>query len=173
MISSAMAAQLSAQINREFYSAYLYLGLSAEAEAMNLRGTAAWFLAKHGEEQVHALKMVRYLLDQGAPVSLAGIDGPPDPADSVLAMFERTLAHERTVTACINDLIDYALGEKDHASNIFLHWFVTEQIEEEATVADILGRLRLFGDRGEGLLMIDNELAVAATSMNKPAAAAA
>lgn len=173
MITSAMAAQLSAQINREFYSAFLYLSLSTEAEAMNLRGTAAWFLAKHGEEQMHARKMVRYLLDQGAQVSLAGIEGPPAPAGSVLGMFERTLAHERSVTASINDLVDHALSEKDHATNIFLHWFVTEQIEEEATVADFLGRLRLFGDRGEGLLMIDNELAAAASTMNQPAAAAA
>lgn len=172
MLSNTMATALSDQINREFYSAYLYLALSTEAENTNLRGTAAWFLAKHDEETLHAMKMVRYLLDQGAGVKLAAIDSPPGPAGSILAMFERTLEHEREVTASINDLVDQALTEKDHATNIFLHWFVTEQIEEEATVNDILGRLRLFGDRGEGLLMIDNELGAAAKAMAQASATA-
>lgn len=171
MISTAMAVQINAQINRELYSAYLYLGLSAEADAANLKGTAAWFMAKHGEEMVHALKMVRYLLDQGATMSLGAIAQPPAGSGQIVEMFERTLAHERSVTGAINDLVDHALGEKDHATNIFLHWFITEQIEEEATVNDILGRLRLFGDKGEGLLMIDNELAAAAKLVGKSAAA--
>ncbi|NCA69454.1 MAG: ferritin [Sphingobacteriia bacterium] len=173
MISTTMATKLSEQINREIYSAYLYLALSTEAEEINLRGTAAWFMAKHGEEMAHALKMVRYQLDQGAEVKLAGIDGPPAKAGSILAMFERTLEHEQSVTASINDLVDHALSEKDHATGIFLHWFVTEQIEEEATVNDILGRLRLFGDKGEGLLMIDNELGAAAKAMAQASASAA
>jgi ferritin len=172
MLSNTMATAISDQINREFYSAYLYLALSTEAENTNLRGTASWFLAKHDEETAHAMKMVRYLLDQGAGVKLAAIDSPPSPAGSILAMFERTLEHEREVTASINGLVDQALTEKDHATNIFLHWFVTEQIEEEATVNDILGRLRLFGDRGEGLLMIDNELGAAAKAMAQASATA-
>jgi len=172
MISTAMAAKISNQINREFYSAYLYLALSTEAETANLRGTAAWFLAKYNEEMAHGLKMVRYLLDQNAKVTHGAIAAPPSQAGSVLAMFERTLEHEQEVTAAINDIVDHALSEKDHATNIVMHWFVTEQIEEEATVNDILGRLRLFGDRGEGLLMIDNELGAAAKTMGQEAAAA-
>ncbi|TCT23724.1 ferritin [Thiobaca trueperi] len=173
MISDIMATQINAQINREFYSAYLYLALSTEAEGMNLRGTGAWFLAKHHEEMMHAMKMVRYLLDQGAEVTLAGVTAPPPKAQTVLAMFERTLEHERSVTAAINDLVDHALSEKDHATSIFLHWFITEQIEEEATVNDILGRLRLFGDSGQGLLMLDNELAATAQTMGQASSAAA
>ncbi|KAA6184819.1 ferritin [Thiohalocapsa marina] len=169
MISKTMAKKLSDQINREFYSAYLYLSFSTEAEGMNLRGAAAWFLAKHGEEMTHAMKMRRYLLDQEAQVELGGIDAPPEKSGTILAMFEQTLEHERSVTAHINDLVDHALGEKDHATDIFLHWFVTEQIEEEATVNDILGRLRLFGDQGQGLLMIDNELATAAQAIQQAA----
>ena len=82
-------------------------------------------------------------------------------------MFEQTLAHEREVTGAINELVDKALHEKDHATNVFLQWFITEQIEEEATVNDILGRLRLFGDKGQGLLMIDNELAELARQMSQ------
>jgi ferritin len=162
MISNDMSARINAQINRELYSAYFYLALAAQAEAMNLKGTAAWFLAKHGEEMAHGLKMYRYLIDQDAAVRLTQVAEPPVVSDGILAMFERTLAHERDVTAAINDMVDHALSEKDHATNVFLQWFVTEQIEEEATVNDIIGRLRLFGDQGQGLLMIDNELATIA-----------
>jgi ferritin len=171
MISDAMRTRMNEQINRELYSAYLYLSLSAHAERVNLKGTAAWFMAKHGEEMAHALKMYRYLLDQDAAVELSSVSAPPASPDGVMAMFEGTLAHEREVTAAIHGLVDQALSEKDHATNIFLQWFVTEQIEEEATVNDIIGRLRLFGDQGQGLLMIDNELGAAAKTMAKTATA--
>jgi ferritin len=85
-------------------------------------------------------------------------------------MVEQTLKHEQFITNCINELMDLAIKEKDHATQIFLQWFVTEQIEEEATVNDIIGRLRLFGDQGQGLLMIDNELAAVAKQMGQTAA---
>jgi ferritin len=170
MISNGTAARISTQINRELYSAYFYLGLSAQAETMSLKGAASWFMAKHNEELAHAMKMYRYVIDQAAPVVLTEIAAPPAEADGVVGMFERTLCHERTVTAAINGLVDHALAEKDHATNIFLQWFVTEQIEEEATLNDILGRLRLFGDQGQGLLMIDNELAALARRMGQAAA---
>jgi ferritin len=173
MISDAMATRINAQINREIYSAYFYLGLSAQAEAANLKGTAAWFLAKHGEEMTHALKMYRYLIDQDAAVRLSAVAAPPGEAEGVLDMFEHILSHEREVTAAINDLVDQALSEKDHATSVFLQWFVTEQIEEEATVNDILGRLRLFGDQGQALLMIDNELAALAKQVSQAAAGSA
>ncbi|ADC62143.1 ferritin [Allochromatium vinosum] len=172
MISQAMAQRLSTQINRELYSAYFYLGLSAQAESMNLRGVAAWFFAKHGEEQTHALKMYRYLIDQGATVAFSDVAAPASVERGVLPMFERTLEHERSVTAAINELVDQALSEKDHATHIFLQWFITEQIEEEATVDDIIGRVRLFGDQGQSLLMIDNELGALAKQMATGAAPA-
>jgi ferritin len=173
MISNDMAAMVGAQINRELYSAYLYLGLSAKTEAMDLKGTAAWFLAKHGEEMTHALKMYRYLIDQDAAVTLTSVPAPEAVAEGVLPIFDHTLEHERKVTRAINDMVDHALREKDHATSIFLQWFVTEQIEEEATVNDIIGRLRRFGDHGHCLLMIDNELAALAGQMAKGAGAAA
>lgn len=165
MISNEMARCINAQINREIYSAYFYLALAAQAESMNLKGTGAWFVAKHGEELSHAMKMYRYLIDQDASVRLTEVAAPPTEGGNLFQMFERTLAHEREVTSAINDMVDHALSEKDHATSIFLQWFVTEQIEEEATVKDILGRLRLFGDQGQALLMIDNELAAIATQM--------
>jgi ferritin len=103
---------------------------------------------------------------------LDAIAAPPAKTAGIMDMFERTLKHERSVTAAINDLVDHAAHEKDHATHIFLQWFVTEQIEEEATVNDILGRLRLFGDQGQGLLMIDNELAAAASRISAGASGA-
>lgn len=167
MISEAMAARINTQVNREMYSAHFYLGLSAQAESQNLKGVAAWFFAKYGEELTHALKMYRYLIDQDAPVQLAAIAQPASVAGGVINLFEQTLAHERTVTAAINEIVDCALTEKDHATHIFYQWFVTEQIEEEATVKDILGRARLFGDQGQALLMIDQELANLAKQMGQ------
>jgi ferritin len=170
MISKDMASSLNTQINREMYSAYFYLGLSAQAETANLRGAAAWFFAKHGEEMAHALKIYRYLVDQDAEISFGEIAAPPAGSEGVMHMFEQTLEHERGVTGFINELVDQSLREKDHATSVFLQWFITEQIEEEATVNDILGRLRLFGDQGQGLLMIDNELAGLARQMGQGAA---
>ena len=137
---------------------------------MNLKGIAAWFMAKQNEELTHGMLMYRYLIDQSATIALSAIAAPPADTEGVLTMFQRTLSHEREVTAAINDLVDQALSEKDHATHIFLHWFVTEQIEEESTLNDILGRLRLFGDQGQGLLMIDNELAALAKQMTQAAA---
>lgn len=173
MISDAMAASLNAQINREFYSAYFYLGLSAQAEAANLTGTAAWFFAKHTEEMAHGHKLYRYLVDQDAAIRFTALDAPPTESEGIIHMLEQTLAHEREVTRAINDLVDQAVSEKDHATSVFLQWYITEQIEEEATVNDILGRLRLFGDQGQGLLMIDNELASVAQRQGQGSAPAA
>jgi ferritin len=169
MISNDMAALIGEQINRELYSANFYLSLSAHADDMDLKGTAAWFLAKNKEETTHALKMFRYLMDQDATLALGAVPAPEGVEDGVLPIFERTLEHERKVTRWINDLVEQALNEKDHATGIFFQWFVTEQIEEEATVKDIIGRLRRFGDHGHSLLMIDNELATLAGKMGKGA----
>ena len=172
MISNAMAQRLNEQVNKEFYSAYFYMSMSAHSESENLRGVAAWFMAKYNEETAHAMKIYRYLHDQGARVVLESVDGPPSEYEDVLDMFEKTLAHEQAVTAAFNDLVDAALSEKDHATNIFLQWFVTEQIEDEATVSDIIARVKLVGKRGEGLFMIDNELAGIAKQMSQTLATA-
>jgi ferritin len=143
------------------------MSMSAHSESENLKGVAAWFMAKYDEEMAHAMKIYRYLHDQGARIELEAVDKPPSRYEGVLDMFEKTLAHERGVTSSFNDLVDTALTEKDHATNIFLQWFVTEQIEEEATVNDIIGRLKLVGERGEGLFMVDNELAGLAKQMSQ------
>jgi ferritin len=167
MIKNQIAEQINKQINREFFSAYLYLGMSVEAENTGFKGMAAWFLAKYREENEHAMKMYRYLLDHGAQVVLASIADPTEKYEGPLDMFEKTLLHEQGVTSSINDLVDAAMTAKDHATYIFLQWFVTEQTEEEATVSDIIAQLKLFGGRGEGLYMIDKEIRAIATSMNQ------
>jgi len=167
MISNAMAQRLNGQINKEFYSAYFYMSMSAHSESENLKGTAAWFMAKYDEEMAHAMKIYRYLHDQGARVELEAVDKPPTDYAGVLDMFEKTLVHEQEVTASFSELVETALAEKDHATSIFLQWFVTEQIEEEATVSNIIGRVKLVGERGEGLFMIDNELAGIAKQMSQ------
>lgn len=168
MIKAAVADALNQQFNKELFSAYFYLGMSAHSEALGLRGGSHWFMAKYMEEQEHAMTIYRYILDQGAEVTLLQVDSPDQNFDGLMDMLEKTLAHEQLVTESINTLMDTALNERDHASQIFLQWFVTEQIEEEATVGDLINRLRLVGGAGEGLFLIDNELEKLASKMNTP-----
>ncbi len=173
MIKEKVAQVLNQQLNSELFSAYFYLGMSAQSEAMGLRGASHWFMAKHAEEQVHAMKIYRYLLDQGAEVMLESIDKPKQGWETLAEMLQRTLEHERLVTASINSMLDVAIEGQDHATQIFLHWFVTEQIEEEATVSDLISRLKLVGGKDEGLYLIDNELEAIAARMNANSSAAA
>lgn len=168
MITQQTATRLNAHLNQEFFSAFFYLSLSAQAQTLGLRGVAAWFMAKHDEELAHAMKLYKYILDQGAEIKLQALDCPPTNSAGVLDMFEMTLAHEQSVTRAINDLVDAALTEKDHATSIFLQWYVTEQIEEESVVGDVIARMRLVGTQGEGLFMIDNEMAQLAAQLATP-----
>ena len=159
MISEKMAEALNTQLNREMYSAYLYMSMSAHSTHIGLKGFANWFMVQYQEEMVHAMKFYDYLNSQGGKVKLLDIEAPPTDFDSPLDMFEKTLAHEQKVTRLIHDLVDLAIAEKDHATNIFLQWFVTEQIEEEGNDNDIIAQLKLMGDEGNALFMIDKELA--------------
>ena len=159
MISEKMAEALNTQLNREMYSAYLYMSMSAHSTHIGLKGFANWFMVQYQEEMVHAMKFYDYLNSQGGKVKLLDIEAPPTDFDSPQDMFEKTLAHEKKVTRLIHDLVDLAIAEKDHATNIFLQWFVTEQIEEEGNDNDIIAQLKLMGDKGNALFMIDKELA--------------
>jgi len=165
MLQDSIARQLNAQINNEFFSAYLYLDMSAKAEQAGFKGMSAWFMGKYFEENQHALKIYHYVLDHGSDIEMSAIDNPGQDYQGPLDMFEQTLAHEQSVTAMINDLVDAAMTARDHATYAFLQWFVTEQTEEEATVNDIIAQLKLVGERGEGLFMIDREIASMATAM--------
>ena len=158
MLSEKMTDALNNQLNKEIYSAYLYMSMSAYSSYSGLKGFANWFMVQYQEEMAHAMKIYEYIDSQGQQVKLLAINQPPTEFESPLDMFGKTLKHERFVTKSINDLVDLAILEKDHATNIFLQWFVTEQIEEEGNDNEIISRLKLAGEDGNGLLMIDKEL---------------
>lgn len=159
MISEKMAAALNKQVNAELYSAYLYLSMSAQWATKNLLGAANWFYVQAQEEMIHALKIYHFLHERGAAVTLTAIDGPPTEWATPLASFEDAYAHEQKVTGLINDLVNLAVEEKDHATQAFLQWFVTEQVEEEASADAVVQRLRMAKDSPGGLFIVDQELA--------------
>jgi ferritin len=158
MLSEKMQNALNSQINAEFYSSYLYLSMSASFESISLGGFSKWMQAQAQEELMHAMKFYHYVNERGGRVTLGVIEAPPMKWDSPLAVFEATHEHEQKVTSLINQLVDLAIEEKDHATNSFLQWFVTEQVEEEATADDIVKKLKLMDDAPGGLFMLDREL---------------
>jgi len=167
MISSEMTKALNGQLNAELYSSYLYLSMSAYASFKGLKGAASWFYVQVKEELFHVQKMYDYIESQGARVILNGIDSPPTDFGSVVELFNAVLAHEQKVTGLINTLMEQAVAEKDHATQTYLQWFITEQTEEEMSCHDIVNRLQLAGETGPGLFMIDTELG--ARVFNPPA----
>jgi len=158
MISKTMTKALNKQLQKELYSAYLYLGMSAWCSENGYAGGANWFMLQHKEEQMHAMKVYNYLLDQGAHIELLGLKASKTDYAGLLSCFEKSLAHEKGMTKSTNDLCDLATKEKDHATYTFMQWFVNEQTEEEASLNDIIKRLKLVGDTNN-IFMIDNQLA--------------
>lgn len=158
MISSAMQDHLLNQLNEEFYSAYLYLSMSAFCSHLEFNGAATWFKLQYEEEHLHATRIYNYLVEQGVQVVLQAIAQPRSDFGSLLEVFQASLQHEQKMTSKLNDLSDHALKEKDHATYNLLQWFVNEQVEEEATLGGIISKLKMVKDDGYGLLMIDNEL---------------
>lgn len=158
MISKKLQDALNEQLNREFYSEYLYLSMVAYCRSIDLNGIANFFHIQCQEEHAHAMKIFNFLLDRDGKVVLSPIDAVPTKYKSVIEVFEKTLDGERYVSRCIDGLLDMATKENDHAVTSFLKWFVDEQVEEEAMATNILGRLKLIGGQGHGLLMIDSEL---------------
>ncbi len=171
MISQKLLDALNEQINREFYSEYLYLSMEAYFLSGNLDGFANFFHVQTLEEHAHGMLLYNFLIDREGIVKLKKIDAPASEFKSAIDVFEKTLEHERFVTKSINELMDLALKENDHAAVSFLKWFVDEQVEEEATDSKILSRLKLINGEGHGMLMIDTELA--ARTFTPPAVTAA
>ncbi len=159
MLSKEMTESLNKHLNAEFYSSYLYLAMSSYASFKGLNGASNWLYIQAQEEILHVRKMYDYIDSHSAHIVLEAIDKPPAEFASLLALFKKVLEHEQLVTSLINKLMTQAVSEADHASEAFLQWFVTEQTEEEKNAADIIDRLKLAGDTGPGLFMIDNELA--------------
>jgi ferritin len=158
MISKKLEKALNDQINAELYSAYLYLSMSAYFEAENLPGFANWMRVQWQEEVKHALKIYDYVNERTGRVVLKSITEPPAKWKSPMDVFEATYKHEQVVTGRINDLVNQAIAEKDHATNAFLQWFVTEQVEEEKSADEIVQKLRCISDAPGGLYMLDKEL---------------
>lgn len=165
MINEKIQEAFNEQVNAELYSAYLYLSMSAHFQSMNLPGFANWMRCQAQEELVHAMKFYTFIHDRGGKVALSVIEGPPTEWESPLDAFEDAYRHEQKVTGMINNLVDIALQERDHAANAFLQWFVTEQVEEEASADAVVQQLKIAGDQGSGLFMIDRELATRVFTM--------
>ncbi|TVM15791.1 ferritin [Oceanidesulfovibrio indonesiensis] len=158
MLSQTMNDALNEQVKWEFFSSFLYLSMSAFCAEQGLSGFASWMRLQADEEHVHAMKIYDFILERGGSVKMHALDAPKTSFASPLDVFEYGFEHEQEVTRRINNLVDLAIQEKDHATNIFLQWFVTEQVEEEDSFSDVLAKLRLVGGQGEGLFMIDKEL---------------
>jgi len=160
MISAKMQKALNTHLNEEFYSSYLYLSMAAYFEAKNLKGFANWMRIQAAEEQMHGMKFFNFILQKGGKVTLAEIGVPKIEWKSISEVFTDTLKHEQKITGLINKLVEVAMLEKDFATNNFLQWFVTEQVEEEANVEEIVQKIEMIGDNKSGLYMLDNELGV-------------
>ncbi len=157
MLKKRLEEELNKQVNAEFYSAYLYLSMSAYLASNNLSGFSNWMKVQFEEEQFHALKLYQYILDRGGNVNLDIIEKPKTEWNGIVDLFEDVLAHEEKVTSLINNLVDVAMEESDHATVNMLQWFVAEQVEEEAGVSEMLDQLKLIDGKGSGLFMLDRE----------------
>ncbi len=159
MLGNKVQEAFNEQLNAEYASSYLYLSMAAYAEAENLKGVAHWFRVQSQEELHHAMKIFEFVVDRGGRVLLTAIEAPATKWKSPLHLFEATLEHEQYVTKRIDKLVDLSIAENDHASHGFLQWFVNEQVEEEATVEEIIAQLKLVEGAPGGLFLLDRELA--------------
>ena len=158
MLIKSIEKDLNQQINAEFHSAYLYLSMSSYCQSIGMAGVANWMKVQYQEELAHATHFFDYVLERGGRVALAPIAEVEVDFRNVQHVFESTLEHEVKVTGLINNLMDIAIQESDHATKNFLQWFVDEQVEEEANVEQILNNLKLINGEGQGLLMMDREM---------------
>jgi ferritin len=158
MINNKMQEAINEQIKAEMDSAHLYLAMSVYCESKNLRGFAHWLKTQYQEETEHTFKLLNYLVERGGIVKLQGIQAPAAEFGTPLQVFEKVLAHEVQITSLVNKLYEVALQEKDYAAQIFLQWFIQEQVEEEGNATAILERLKMIGTSNGSLLYIDKEL---------------
>ncbi len=158
MVSKKMIDALNNHLNEEFYSSYLYLSMATYFEDKNLNGFANWFKLQAQEEWAHGMKFYEFINQTGGKVTLKAIKAPKTSWKSIMDAFKETLNHEKHITGLINKLVGQAMQAKDYATNNFLQWFVNEQVEEEATVEEIINKLEMIGDAKSGLFMLDREL---------------
>ena len=172
MLSQKLHDALNAQVNAELWSAYLYLSMSLDAESKGYKGIANWFHVQFQEEQAHARIFMNYMLSRDAKVELLPIEAVPTTWETPLAMFEKTLEHEKKVTALINNLASIANEDRDFASINRLNWFIDEQVEEEENARDMIQAVAAVIDNKYGLYMLDKELSARTYNVPSPLASA-
>ena len=158
-LNQTIQEALNRHINEEFYASYIYLSMSAHCDSLDLPGFAHWMRIQSQEEYAHAMNLFDFVQDRQGKVTLFPIEQPTVEFGSVLDVMETTLAHEKHVSHLINQLYELASRESDYPTQVHLQAFITEQIEEEKTAADIIAKLRLIGEDGSNLLLLDNEMA--------------
>ncbi|MBD3184807.1 ferritin [Candidatus Poribacteria bacterium] len=158
MIGQKMQDALNDQINAELFSYYIYLSMATCFHAGGWEGMAKWMEAQAKEEMGHAMKIYGHIVERGGRVMLKAIEQPQSDWDSALDAFKAAYEHEKYITGRINDLVDLAAEEDDKPAGIMLQWFVTEQVEEEASVSKIVEWLERIGDSGNGMIMLDVQL---------------
>ena len=158
MLNEKVEKALNAQINAEMWSAYLYLSMAAHCHAQGQNGMGKWFEVQFKEEQDHAQILFNYIVQRGGKVTLQAIEPVPTTWNSILEVFESTLAHEQKVTELINNLFALTLQENDFATQSMLKWFIEEHVEEEGNAQTIIDNIRMIKDNGYGLYMLDKEL---------------
>jgi ferritin len=146
---------LNVQVDKEGYSSHIYLSMASWAENQGLGGIAEWLYAQSEEERMHMLKLVRYINERDGQAKIIALKEPPSEFGSVQELFEKVLEHERYITASINEIVQVCIDENDYTTHNWIQWFVTEQIEEEASVRAILDRLKLAGNH---LYMFDRDI---------------
>jgi ferritin len=171
MLKTSLSKVLSEQVNAEYYSAYLYLAMSAYADRAGFKGFANWFFVQAQEEMAHGTHIFQYLLERGAAPHFADIKTPQTEFKSIEEVFAKTSEHEQHVTELINNIASIALRENDHATYNFILWYVNEQIEEEATADELLTKVRLIGNHSALLYNLDTELAARVFNNPFPATA--
>jgi ferritin len=159
MLSEKISKALNDQVNAEFYSAYLYLAMSAYADTAGFKGIANWLYVQTREEMAHGVHIYEYILERGGTPVFADIKVPQTKFGSVKEIFEKVLAHERRVTELIGGIADLALKEKDHATYSFILWYVNEQVEEESSAGELAERAKRIGDNAAQLYQLDAQLA--------------
>ena len=162
MISKSLTDALNEQLKHELFSEYLYLAMSAYCDDRNLPGFAHWMRLQATEEHEHAMRFFDFIQDRDGRAVLQALPQPPRDFGSPLELFEKVLAHEQEITSLIDQLYRKAVAEQDHATQIFVQWFISEQVVEEKTATEILDTLKMAGDSKVALLMLDRELAARA-----------
>lgn len=158
MLNETVQEALNGQIKNELDSAYLYLAMAAHFESANLPGFARWMRLQSREEVSHALRIFDFIHERGGRVTLQALDRPPAEFQSPLDAFQKVLEHERKITETIHRLYELAAREDDYPTQVMLQWFITEQVEEERSAGEVVEKLRMIGDQGAALLMLDREL---------------